>query len=204
MNTIHTVYARELVRSAGRWGLEALAGRMVELSSDGATGAGLTVCAGLIAEAHAAGEQAAWVWTGGGVFFAPDVAASGVDLDALVVVRVPEARAGGRAADKLLRSGGFGVVVLDLGDGVAASRALTPALLARLQALAERHRATLICLTDKKEEAPSLGAAVSLRASSRRRREGADWVVEVVAHKDRRGGPGWKQREVCHGTPGLR
>ena len=38
----------------------------------------------------------------------------GIDLDALPVVRVPDARAAGRAADHLVRSGGFGLVVIDL------------------------------------------------------------------------------------------
>lgn len=187
-----------------RWGFHQLAGRMVELTQDGATGASLTLATGLVAQAHAAGESAAWVGTGGGVFFPPDVAVSGVDLDALVVVRVADARAGGRVADTLLRSGGFGLVVLDLGEGAAAARALTPALLGRLQALAERSRATLVCLTDKKADAPSLGAGISLRASSRRRRDGAAWVCEVAVLKDRRSGPGWQHREVVRGTPGLR
>ena len=186
------------------WGLAALGGRMVELSGDGATGASVTLAMGVVAEAHAVGEPAAWVWTGSGVFFPPDAAAGGVDLEALVVVRVGDVRAGGRAADRLLRSGGFGVVVLDVGDGAAAGRALTPALLARLQALAERHRATLLCLTDKKDDEASLGGGVSLRVTSRRVREGAGWVCEVAARKDRRSGPGWQNREVVRGTPGLR
>ena len=192
------------VEARPRWELAELAGRTVELSTDGAHGCSLTLAMGLVAQAHASGETAAWVWAAPGVFFPPDAAAAGADLDALVVVRVPDARAGGRAADKLLRSGGFGLVVLDLGDGLAAGRALTPALQGRLQALAERHRCTLMCLTDKKAGAGSLGSSVSLHATSRRRCDGGVWTCELTVHKDRRRGPGWTHKERLRGPPGLR
>jgi hypothetical protein len=50
----------------------------------------------------------------------------GVDLAALVVVRVPKADAIARAGEKLLRSGGFGLVVLDLGLADIPTFALFP------------------------------------------------------------------------------
>ena len=190
--------------AGANFGLAMLAGRMVELSSDGATGASMSIAIGIVAEAHAVGEPAAWIRTGDGVFYPPDAVEAGVDLAALVVVRVTDARSGGRAADQLMRSGGFGAVVLDLGDGAAAARGITPALLARLHALAERHRCALICLTDKKAGAPSLGTGVSLRAETRLVRRDGTLGVEVNALKDRRGAPGWSFREVRRGPAGMR
>lgn len=181
-----------------------LAGRVVEVSADGGTGASLTVAIGLVSGAQREGETVVWVATGDATFFPPDAEVAGVDLDALVVVRVAGVQAGGRVADKLMRSGGFGLVVLDLGDGDAAARGLTPALQGRLHALAERYACALVCLTDKKADAPSLGAGVSLRVDASRGREGERRIVEVRALKDRRGRAGWRHREVAHGPPGLR
>ena len=56
-----------------------------------------------------------WVTSAESFFYPPDVARGGTDLAALVVVRLAERRSIPRAGEKLLRSGGFGVVVLDLG-----------------------------------------------------------------------------------------
>src|SRR3954466_5327853 len=71
----------------GRWSLETLSGRLVELSARGAT-ATLTIAIELVLEAQLAAEPAAWVTLSNATFFPPDVADSGVDLAALVVVRV--------------------------------------------------------------------------------------------------------------------
>jgi recombination protein RecA len=187
------------------WSYAELAGRMVEVSSDGATGASLTLATGLVVEAQDQAEPVAWVSTGGGTFFPPDADAAGVDLDALAVVRVAGPRAGGRVADKLMRSGGFGLVVLDLGDGALAAKGLTPALQGRLHALAQRHGCAFVCLTDKRAEAPSLGPGVSLRVEARRRvSERERLSLEVRALKDRRGRAGWSLREDVDGPPGVR
>lgn len=189
---------------ASPWSFDEVCGRIVEISSDGARGAPLTAAIGLVAQAQRAGEPAAWVWACEGTFFPPDAGAAGVDLEALAVVRVAGAQAGGRAADKLMRCGAFGLVVLDLGDGVEAAKGLTPALQGRLHGLAQRHACALICLTDKKAGAPSLGAGVALRVEARRRREGGAYVCAVHALKDRRRSAGWTVEEVVGGPPGLR
>ena len=187
-----------------RWSCAALAGLFVEVSADPATGAALTPAIALVADAQAEGETTAWVAAADGTFFPPDAAAAGVDLAALVVVRLvgaqAGAQAGGRAADKLLRSGGFGLVVLDLGDG----RGLPPPLQARLAGLVERHRAVLVCLTDKRADAASLGAAVGLRVAARRARDGDRHVVSLTAQKDRRGRAGWRWQEDAGAPAGLR
>ena len=78
------------------WSVPDLAGQLVELSAHGAT-ACLTAAFGLVLEAQLAGDQAAWVTLGHSTFFPPDVTAGGVDIEALPVVRVPDALGAGRA-----------------------------------------------------------------------------------------------------------
>src|SRR5262245_61171818 len=80
--------------------LSDLLGRTTEISCEPGRGSSLTFAVALVAAAQRDREPAAWIRTGDGTFFPPDAAAAGVELSALVVVRVDGARAGGRAADK--------------------------------------------------------------------------------------------------------
>lgn len=98
------------------WGLEALRGRLVELSARGAS-ATLTAAVALVHEAQRAGEPVAWILRGSGTFYPPDVADNGVDLAALVVIRTTSALSAARSAEQLLRSGAFGLIVIDLESG---------------------------------------------------------------------------------------
>jgi recombination protein RecA len=133
------------------------------------------------------------------------VAAWGVDLAALVVVRARDARGAGRAADVLLRSGAYGLVVLELGT----SAALPTPLQGRLVQLALKHDAAVVCLTDKPPTAPSLGSLVSLRGESTRRRTERDstghegFVCDLRVLKDKRRGPGWGWQGAHRGPEGL-
>lgn len=227
------------------WSRDALAGRLVELSDTGG-GAPLTMAVALVLDAQRRRETVAWITTRESVFFPPDVAESGVDLDALAVIRLPPpeaweeasrarggrgtataarttssrtvsaartattaapragdhlaAAAAARAADRILRSGAFGLVVLDLGRGD-----VTVGAQARLLGLAERHDAAVLCLTEKPAPAPSLSSLVSLRAGTERRRDGEGvFVCTLAALKDKRQPPGWSVEEVRRGPAGLR
>ena len=181
-----------------RWGLAATRGRLVELSARGAAGT-LTAAIELVAEAQTESEPVAWITLAQSTFYPPDVAASGVDLAALVVIRAPEAVAAARAAERLLRSGAFGLVVLDLGD-----RELNMAIQGRLVTLAQTHDAAVVCVTEKPAETPSLGSLVSLRAEALRAREHAGgFRVTVRALKDKRKGPGWTHWVPRAGPSGL-
>lgn len=182
--------------AAARWGLGAIRGRLVELSARGAS-ATLTAAFELVVEAQTQGEPVAWLANQAGTFYPPDVADSGVDLAALVVVRAPGATAAARAAERLLRSGAFGMVVLDLG---AAELAMP--IQGRLVTLAQTHDAAVVCLTDKSTEAASLGSLVSLRAEAlRHRKEGFGVVVRAL--KDKRRGPGWTHTAKRRGPAGF-
>ena len=189
------------VAEPARWDLPELEGRLVEISGEGASAA-LTCAFGLVVEAQGRGENAAWISARRDGFFPPDAAAGGVDLGALPVVSTAGVLAAGRAASHLLRSGAFGLVVLDLGEGAE----LPAPLLSRLTGLAQRHGAVLLALTDKGGETPSLGSLVSLRAEARREElpGGGGFRCELVILKDKRRGPGARFVEVCHGPAGLR
>ncbi len=103
------------------WSLDALSGRLVEISASGTTAA-LTVTCDLVLQAQLKGEPGAWITLLDSSFFPPDAACSGIDLDALPVIRVPDPQAAARAADKLARSGGFGLIVIDLTTASAAEQ----------------------------------------------------------------------------------
>lgn len=182
-----------------RWNLETLRGRFVELSARGAA-ATLTVAIELVVEAQTQAEPVAWIALGNGTFYPPDAADSGVDLAALVVIRVRDATAAARAAERLLRSGAFGLVVIDLVGGAAE---LATAIQGRLVTLAQTHDAAIACLTDKPGDAASLGSLVSLRAEALRGREREGFVVSVRALKDKRRGPGWTHVVKRRGPAGL-
>ena len=94
------------------WNLEALTGRLVELSCAGASVA-LTAVTSLVLEAQLQREPVAWIAIGDATFYPPDLAQAGCDLENLPVVRVGDARTAARAADLLLRSGSFRLVVID-------------------------------------------------------------------------------------------
>ncbi len=182
-----------------RWDRQALAGRLCELSSTDGDGL-LSGATQLVVDAQAEGEFVAWISAMPDTFFAPDAVESGVDLGALAMVRVDGAQAAGRVADKLLRSGAFGLVIVDLG----ASAILPTPLQGRLLQLARAHDSALLCLTRKARNHPSLGSMVSLRGQVRCERLGdSRFRVEIEIVKDKQHGPGWVvQREYC-GPDGL-
>jgi recombination protein RecA len=182
----------------------AVAGRLSELSGSGDT-AGLTMAFALALDAQRQGEIVAWITPQDSMFFPVDVAESGIDLDALVVVRTPDPVAAARSADRLARSGAFGLLVLDLGwDDALSLPALPLPALARLAGLAQKHHTAIVCVTRKAEHAPSLGSLISLRGCTHRERIAQDrFRCTLHAVKDKRRGP-WVWEEICRGPVGLR
>lgn len=180
------------------WTLDEVAGRLVEISGASASAA-LTVAFTLVREAQQRGEPVGWVTLAESFFYPPDVAQGGTDLAALVVVRLARAESIARAGEKLLRSGGFGVVVLDLG-----AADISTALQTRLSGLAHRHHTALICLTAKERAAFSLGSLVSLRAHAEKQRaDNNRFLCALRVLKDKRRGPTWNYEELYSGPAGL-
>ena len=188
------------------WTLATLRGRLVELSARGAS-ATLTTAMEIVVEAQTEHEPVAWLTLANGTFYPPDVAECGVDLAALVVVRTHDATAAARSAERLLRSGAFGLIVIDLGSGNGSE--LSMQIQGRLVTLAQTHDAAVVCLTEKSNDTASIGSLVSLRAEALRTRGDArgpangEFAVTVRVIKDKRRGPGWTQLFKRRGPAGL-
>jgi recombination protein RecA len=188
--------------TASGWGLLPLCGRLTEISGAGAS-ARLTAAVGLVHETQRHGERAVWIGLADSMFFPPDVADAGVDLGALVVVRVANEQAAARAADQLVRSGGFRLAVLDLDVDHGLPR-VPPPLLNRLLGLAQKHHTAVALLTGTPATRPSLGSVISLRAEAVRELRGDRWEVRVTVLKDKRSPPGPSYVQVCRAPAGLR
>lgn len=183
------------------WGLDNLIGRLVELTGDGGT-ANVAACVRVIVEAQERGEPAAWICGSSETFFPPDLADSGVDLDALVVVEVPDAQKVARAAEVLLSSGAFGLVILDLTEfGEAAT--FPDRVMGRLVKKAQHHDAAVVCITERSEDASSLGSVISLRACAQRLCSDDAFSMRIAALKDKQRGPGWTHEIAVVAPPGL-
>ena len=92
------------------WNLDELRGRLAEISglSDSSS---LTQAFSLILDAQKQEEPVAWLTRQESTFFPIDAWCNGVDLEALIVVRLPDEDAILRATDRLARSGGFGLLI---------------------------------------------------------------------------------------------
>ena len=180
--------------------LSTFTARLTELSAS-VSGAPLTLTFRLVLEAQRCSEPVAWIGRKDAPFYPPDAADTGVDLAALAVVWTGDAITAAKTADLLVRSGAFGLVVLDLGGEARLPMHAT----SRLAMLARQHDAAIVCLTDKESARPSLGPLVSLRAhtASRTRGEGGRFRCTAFALKDKRYGTAWNITEVCRGPDGL-
>ena len=245
--TLDVCKARDLIspRSGERWGHEALSGYLTELVGD-SDSANLSVAGRLVLHAQTAGELVAWVTTRRDIFFPPDLAAVGVDLDTLPVVWAEEGadavpgdeyiarggksirptasaardgnsqRAGKgrtspgfrgklagravRATERLLRSGAFGLVVIDLADGYV----LHPVGQGRLLRLAKTHDAQVLILRPGRADGVYGGSLVTVRVESRRERIAPGrFRCTITNIKDKREGPGWTTSEEFDGPPGV-
>jgi recombination protein RecA len=186
------------VPALSHWTLAEVAGRFVEISSSRGSAA-LTIAFGLVMEAQERRQPVGWVTSQESYFYPPDAARCGADLEALVVVRLAERQSIPRAGEKLLRSGGFGLIVLDLG-----AADIPMPLQTRLTGLAHRHHTALVCLTEKNGAAFSLGSLVSLRAHAEKKRtSGQRFACALRVLKDKRRGPTWHYEEYYYGPPGL-
>lgn len=160
-------------------------GRLVEITAGHPTSAQTTTAVTCLLNAQARGETAAWVQARGGSLYPPDLDDSGVDLDALVVVHVPAAAGPHgpfKAAEILLRSGGFGMVVVDCGKSPIPTELSWQS---RLLALAREHASSVLLLTPANA---SLGSLIAFRIEPRRVRVGnGRFAIEHLVHKDKMG-----------------
>ena len=218
-----------------RFSLSELAGRLVEVSEDlhgaATTTAATTWLASRVAEAHRRGDTAAWILCSAdeaqrGQPYPPDLAEQGVDLAALPIVRARDAAGVLQAADVLLRSGGFGLVIAEWPRG---SDRPPEGALGRLLGLCQKHDAALVWLTDGEPSPPAkyaagqalsrpsdagrMGALISLRLEVKReayapdrgqeRLEPGRVRMQIRVSKDKRRGPGQGVRQIFRVPQGM-
>jgi recombination protein RecA len=160
------------------WTYAALAGTLVELQlGDGA----LTLAARLTHNAQEAREACIWVREPENGVYPPDLAACGVDLDALVFLRIAEFADMAQAAEQLLHSGAIGLVVIEV-----AARALVLLLVAHPLPAAQ---------------AACCGVRSAVEGNLRSSQDGI-FERRLKLLKDRRYGE-WAHKEHCHGPDGL-
>lgn len=172
------------------------AGRIVEVTGAASSGCS-TFVAHMVAAAQREGEPVAWLQYRGGSLYPPDLAAVGVDLQALLVGLLADGAGLLQAADILLRSGSWGLVVL---DPDAAPLPISDGQLGRLLGLCQKHAAALVLLSrhsgQQRGTGPSFGSLISLRLEVSRPPPSqtpelhAPCPLTVEAVKDKRRGPG--------------
>ncbi len=186
-------------RACASWTVAEFAGRVVELRAVGPSPL-LGFAARLILDAQQSCEPVVWISARDGLFYPPDFLDNGVDLEALAIVRLQTPKDAAIAADKLLRCGAFGLLILDLGDDPW----FADALMNRLVRHAEQSQTAVVCLTEARRDMRVLGSLVSVRAEVTRTRTHQRFRCVARAERDRLRGPGWTFEEECDGTVGLR
>ena len=181
------------------------AGRLVELSGQGAV-ARSSVAVSLLLEAQAQGESCAWIQLADGGLYVPDLTTAGVDLDSLIVLQIPR-RAGTpallRSAELLLRSGAFGMLVVDL-EGQRPTGSPS-AWQGRLLGLARQHESRVVFLSRADRERGSLGPLIGLRVEARRHRLARGrFSIEGDVLKNKSGAPFCFPTLAMRGPWGLR
>jgi len=135
--------------------------------------------------------------------FPPGLAAAGVRLDRLMCVSVTEPLGTARAADIILRSGAFGVVVI---PALPSGRGTGPAMWTRLASLAHRSNALLVALGVEASSELRYFASVLVETTIERVRwngasghlcELAGYDVRATVRKHKRAAPGASALIAC-------
>lgn len=226
LNIPHIMTARALLErdqldaprrgeGAPRWSFEELGGSLIEIV-EGRAPAALSFCSSLISQAQRADVPLAWLTSGESLFFPADMRQNGVDVGALAIVRLGAAAQMLRAADALIRSGAFGLLLVDGG----AALDIHPSQQQRLSRMAKKYGVVVVFLrahlsarvaqmgktrakTSARSSRYALKASLQVEASWERAAQG-HFGCTLRAIKDRRCAPGWRVQEVRRGTPGLR
>jgi recombination protein RecA len=181
----------------GSWSYESLVGVLAEVSEETPSGS-LSFVTEIIVEAQCQREPVAWVSGTDSIFFPPDLAARGVDLPAVAVIRVGGETDSLTATEWLAGSGAFGLLVVD-----AQGRwNVSDASLGRIQKLAERNQSAVLFLTRKRRQDPSLGSRISVRGFVTRS-GAAPFIVDICTVKDKRSNSSTRQRRQYNGPSGM-
>ena len=192
-----------VAQAASRWSLSNLTGRLTEITGN----ARLSSLAKIVREAQMHAGGVAWIGVTGSLFFPPDFEQRGIRVHDIPVVMLPGKSEDGeikpgdkaaRAAEILLKSSAFSLVVMDLGTHRAGTAAL-----GRMLRIAGVHECAVVAVT---EGEPALGSLTGLRIVTGFDRTGGESEtvsLSLTAVKDKQTGPFWQETEVCRAPHGL-
>lgn len=196
---------RSFSHNMSPWSYAALQGRLVSLLP-GAMSASMSAVFQVLWDAQNEGETVAWIGGTQSCFFPPDVARLGVDVDALTVIRLNTDKDMWFAADTLIRSGGVGMVVIDLAS--MAGHRTTKGVLSLQHRLAGLARAnnTAVIILPHRETMTDNGALVSLTVKTHAHPlnlPAGSYRLDAFPQKDKTGTSNWKTEAVCDVPDGL-
>ena len=181
----------------GSWHFDNLIGLVAEISEEVPSGA-VTVAADIIVEAQCRNEPVAWVAGTDSIFFPPDFHERGIDLSAVSVIRAGGEAESLMAAEWLIKSGAWGLVIVD----VDCQWNISDASLFRIQKVAGRNLCAAVFLTRKRCHDPSLGSGIALRGCVSSSGSGP-FIVDVLTIKDRRFHSSSRRRRQYNGSSGM-
>lgn len=185
--------------------LAGLSGQVVEFSG-WENPAGMSLAASLLRECQEQGGIGAWISSrgddGGTLFFPPDFESGGVDCSSLPVLWAASAPDAFSIAEKLMRSRGFGMLVLDL-TGIRRPR--PSGGLGRLYRAARDSQCLALCLTRRRPGDASLDPMVFVHAQAAflAAEEGGTCDVSLTVQKDKHHAPGRTLRRRYGSPAGL-
>ena len=188
-----------LPKQSPQWNLQEVSGRLIEISEPYPVAA-LSFAFKLLREAQITSHSVAWIGLQKSSFYPPDAMQNGIDLKNLPVFRLQDSLQMGQVATTLMRNGAFQLVVLDLMQ----DQAIPLAKLSQLNALARKHNSTVIFLTQKQTDAPSLSSLVSLKAHTTRKRLTENrFRCHIHIERDKRRGTSWSWNFDLKGVEGY-
>ena len=178
----------------------ALRGRLVEIVVNSGTPA-FSLIAILLKSAQRLSEPVVWISAGGSIFYPPDFSENGISIEHLPVVWTNGREPALRATEHLLRSGAFGLLVVDLEK----PGEIKPGRLGTLNRLASLQQIVVVFLNTYSDgQREGLGSLISLRLSVELAHSGPNqFVCRVCAVKDKHAPAGWVQEVMFRGTDGL-
>lgn len=184
----------------GLFSLANLSGRLTQIVNTPSAPA-VSAVFFIVAEAVTSKEPLIWINQSNIVFFPPDLERMGIPPSLVPIVRSRDTRGTLRSIEHVLRSGAYGLVVVNTGGSFSVAQGR----LGTFARLVDMHGTALIFITEEDEDrAPSLGSGISLQCSVRLKKTGANtFGVRITAVKDKNRSPGWAETKTCYGPPGL-
>jgi recombination protein RecA len=196
---IPVVRAADLARAAGggSWKYESLVGVLAEVSEERPSGA-VSFVTEIIVEAQTRNEPVAWVSGADSIFFPPDLAARGVDVSAVAVIRAGGENESLTAAEWLAGPAAIGLLIVD----AEGQWNVSESSLGRILKLAEKNQCAVIFLTRKRRHEPSLGSRIAVRGCIERSGT-LPLIVDITTVKDKRSNSSTRQRRQYNGPSGM-